>query len=83
MKKTAIILLATILTGCGMKAEQQIPVRQGGDYMVEKLFTVDGCTVYRFEDYGNKYFTNCRGSTQWTENDGKSVRHKGVQGGKQ
>ena len=88
MKKTAIILttLTVILAaGCDgrIKAEQKISARQGGDYTVEKLFTVDGCTVYRFNDCGFKYFTNCKGSTQWTESSGKTTTLKGVQGGQQ
>lgn len=30
----------------------------------DKLFTINGCTVYRFTDNGSyHYFTDCRGST--------------------
>lgn len=30
---------------------------------VERLFTVDGCTVYRFYDNGTRHFASCPGST--------------------
>lgn len=45
--------------------------------------TVDGCTVYRFYDSGYKrYFTNCKGSTEWRENCGKNCsRNVSVDGG--
>ena len=36
------------------------------DYNVHKLFTVDGCTVYKFGKYNDKYFTNCAGAVQYT-----------------
>jgi hypothetical protein len=42
------------------------------EFKVETLFEYDGCKVYRFVDASTKYFTNCKGSTQWTETCGKS-----------
>lgn len=48
---------------------------------VELLFTHDGCKVYRFYNIDYRYFTNCTGSTTWTENCGKNcTREAGVQG---
>ncbi len=62
--KHAILLLACFLAGCGNEPEQ-VDVA-GNGYSVERLFTQDGCTVYRFRDGGRyRYFTNCRGSTSW------------------
>jgi hypothetical protein len=71
MKK--ILILAAILTlaGCSKPAETSTSV--GREFVVDKLFTHEGCTVYRFNDGGNnRYFTNCQGSTSWTESCGKN-----------
>lgn len=70
-----IIAVAFVLTGCYEKIPaEQVSVVQG-QYQVDKLFTVDGCTVYRFADNGySRYFTNCNGSTQWQELAGKTTR---------
>ena len=73
----SVVLLA--LTGCGKESESSVNVR--GDFVVEKLFTYEGCTMHRFVDQGNyKYYTNC-GSTQWREACGKNCsRDAGVMG---
>lgn len=54
---------------------------QHGDFNVSKLFTVDGCTVYRFYDSGDfKYFTKCEraesSSISGEEYCGKNCVHK-------
>ncbi len=65
-----LLLLAT-LAGCQGEAEST--TRAGADFKVDRLFNVDGCTVYRFHDGGRaRYFTNCSGSTQWEESCGKN-----------
>lgn len=70
IKIAAAIALVAALAGCTKQAETT--VRAGVDFQVDKLFAVDGCTVYRFEDGGRpRYFTNCRGSAQWEESCGK------------
>lgn len=75
MKHLIVAALATsllALAGCGKPAESS--VRAGSDFKVDKLFTVDGCTVYRFSDAGHwRYFTNCSGSTAYTNTVGKSA----------
>jgi hypothetical protein len=53
---------------------------EGPGYQVDTLFTHEGCTVYRFRDGGQRYFTNCHGSTQWTEGHGKVVYDESVNG---
>lgn len=77
--KFVIIAVALFLVACG-KIESESTQKAGIDATVEKLFTVDGCTVYRFIDSGSRrYFTNCKGSTQWTEGCGKNCsRDMGV-----
>ena len=72
------LLTALVLAGCEQQAETS--AHAGVDFVVEKLFTHDGCSVYRFRDSGYKrYFTNCTGSTSWSENCGKGcVRTTGI-----
>ncbi len=71
MKKLIAILFVAVLAGCAKQAETSSNV--GTEFVVDKLFTHEGCTVYRFTDYGNpRYFTNCAGTTAWQENCGKS-----------
>lgn len=71
MKTLLSILVLTVLAGCSKPAETSTQV--GKDFVVEKLFTYEGCTVYRFTDAGySRYFTNCSGSTSWSETCGKN-----------
>ena len=59
----AIILGSVVwLTACQKPAESSATV--GREFKVEKLFTHEGCTVYRFFDDRHVYYTNCQGSTQ-------------------
>lgn len=81
-----IVFLAglLVLAGCNNQAAE-VRRTDNQNFEVERLFTVDGCTVYRFRDAGNtRYFSSCQGSTSWTEPRGKtstaievptSVRH--------
>ena len=66
------------LAGCAKPAETSTPV--GREFVVDKLFTHEDCTVYRFYDGGSaRYFTNCSGSTSWKESCGKNcTREVGV-----
>jgi hypothetical protein len=71
MKTVLAIIALTILAGCSKPAETSTAV--GVEFVVDKLFTHEGCTVYRFSDGGNKrYFTNCNGSMNWRESCGKN-----------
>ena len=71
MKTLLLLLVAFTLAGCEKTPETSS--HAGVDFVVEKLFTHEGCTVYRFRDSGNKrYFTNCSGSTNWTESCGEN-----------
>lgn len=73
MKYLVALLVVVSVAACSKQAESTQTVGVNGDYQVGKLFTVDGCTVYRFTDGGySRYFTNCNGSTQWNENCGKN-----------
>lgn len=62
-------LIMTFCISCQNTAEKTIP-SSNMNYSIDKLFTHDGCTVYRFSDNGYKYFTNCK-SVQWQQIEGK------------
>lgn len=69
--KVFFTLIATFaLAGCYKPAETSSTVGAGA-FQVERLFTYDGCTMYRFEDAGYpRYFTRCESatsSTTWSE----------------
>ena len=70
MKIILALAIALALTGCTKPAETSTQV--GLEFVVDKLFTHEGCTVYRFSDGGHsRYFTNCSGSVSWAESCGK------------
>lgn len=76
MKKIiAIALVAIALAGCKERLPLSSATTNNRDYEAAKLFTHDGCTVYRFYDYGNyRYFTKCEhadSATSWNEYCGK------------
>lgn len=93
MSRAAIALgLALLaLVGCSRRAESSAPagvvVDGVAEFRVERLFTHDGCTVYRFRDSYERYFTRCdgvaaRSDTQWSESCGKNCsREVSVSGG--
>lgn len=61
MKLLTIIFCFILLTSCTKDSESS--QMHGSGFEVEKLFTHDGCTVYRFEDAMRlHYFTTCKGS---------------------
>lgn len=74
-------MLAAVLlvTGCSRPAES-VARTNGGD--VARLFTVDGCTVYRFRDAGDPHwFTNCPGQVlEEPPRDDSQVMHGGRPG---
>ena len=74
MKYILLAITTVFLIACTKEAESTQEV--GFGYKVEKLFTVDGCTVYRFSDGGYKYFTNCKGNVEWIENCGKACNRE-------
>ena len=74
MNKLIIAFCALLLAGCNKDPESV--QRVGSSFEVGRLFTTDGCTVYRFADGGrNVYFTNCTGSTSssYQTSNGKYV----------
>lgn len=71
MIRLAALAALLALAGCGKPAETTS--RAGLDFTVDRLFTHDGCSVYRFSDAGSyRYFTNCSGTVEWRESCGKN-----------
>lgn len=82
MNKLFVPLSFLFIVGC-TGAAQKTEYTENSDFKVDFLFEYDECKVYRFYDGRNRYFTNCKGSTQWSESCGKNcTRDSGVQGGK-
>jgi hypothetical protein len=77
-KIVAAFLVVLAIAGCQKKPE--VTTRVGKDFKVDKLFTHEGCTVFRFGDGGhNVYYTNCSGETMSTVFCGKGcVRPRNV-----
>ena len=75
MNKFVIALSCLLLVACEKPAESAVD-SSNGNIPVEKLFSVDGCTVYRFQDGGyNRYFSSCKaGHSEMTyqQNCGKN-----------
>lgn len=73
-----LLFVAVMTTGCVDNDLNSKPAKSDNpNYEVQKLFTVDGVTVYRFFDgYLPIYFTNGNGVAQYTHrqcvNTGKS-----------
>ena len=63
----AVAILYTI-TGCQKDPQE---VQKQGEFRIEKLFTHEGCTLYRFYDDRQVYYSDCRGQTQTTRSCGK------------
>ena len=83
MKKLMLMAFLVLLSGCQKEAEGTQVAGSGG-FNVQKLFTVDGCSVYRFWDARTVYYTNCSGGTQFSEGCGKNCTYeRSVSGGAQ
>lgn len=59
-----LLFFVTAFISCGQVPLLQTKSDNNETYTVEYLFEHDGCKVYRFMDWGNRYvyFTNCNGS---------------------
>jgi hypothetical protein len=79
--KLAVLCSALLALGACSKD----PISKAGtnnpEITVELLFEKDGVKVYRFTDSGRSiYYTDARGRTDWSVNQGKNgVRHFGVE----
>lgn len=78
MSRALLIAAAAVLLGsCAGPGAPADSVESNAGYAVQKLFKVDGCTVYRFEDAGSlRYLTTCPGSVQSVTSCGKSCTRR-------
>ena len=71
----AALIACGLLVGCSRPAERTSET-SNSNFNVERLFTHEGCTAYRFWDAGiRRYYVACDGrsaSTSWTERCGKN-----------
>jgi hypothetical protein len=67
--------LVLILSACA-KGPRETAATDNPEVAVSKMFTHDGCTVYRFSDAGNYvYYAKCEGgqtNTSWDRSCGKN-----------
>lgn len=82
MKYLIFVSILFLTVSCFNKPLKKIENSNSNEYEVHLLFNADGCNVYKFFDNGPKYFTNCKGSTQWSERRGKVTHNEGISGGK-
>ena len=62
MYKIILLIALVVLLGCEKTGEAMVPV-SNGNFEVTRLFTTDGCTLYRFKDDGeNRYWSKCTGA---------------------
>ena len=86
MKIMLTLAALAMVAGCDKPAESA--AHTGVGFTVERLFTHEGCTVFRFKDGGSRYFTRCDGvaaqsTTTWQESCGKGcTRPVEVSGGR-
>ena len=89
MNKKIMLSLAALAMVAGCEKPAEAVAHAGEKFAVERLFTHDGCTVYRFSDSSKRYFTRCDGiaaqsTTTWQESCGKNcTRPVEVSGGRQ
>ena len=79
----ALIIVAALIALSGCQKQAEATQSAGSGFQVEKLFTVEGCSVYRFTDALRPiYYTNCSGATHANESCGKGcTRQRDVVGG--
>lgn len=83
--KSIFFVMIAVLAVAGCKKEPEYSSPAGRDFVVDKLFTHESCTMYRFSDGGNlKYFAKCNGDsvttrTEWGERCGNNcVRQRDI-----
>jgi hypothetical protein len=65
-----LFLICLVLFGCDNNEKEPISISttDNQNIAVDKLFTHDGCIIYRFRDRGyNHYFTKCEKADSRTE----------------
>lgn len=77
--RLAVLVAATLLlAGC---TNDNDPVSRSStdnsQIPIDKMFTHEGCTIYRFDDAGHyHYWADCRGSVSSTQTCGRNCTHE-------
>lgn len=73
MAKRVLVVIATLaLVACGERPERTI---QLNNIQLNQMFQVDGCTIYRFHEYGYaRYFGICTEGKTLISVNGMQVR---------
>lgn len=62
MSRLALLLAALALAGCGRNPAEAVAPSSNVHFQVGRLFTHEGCTVYRFVDgVHHRYYVRCDG----------------------
>lgn len=65
-----VMITGLTVAGCTKAPEYSSPA--GREFVVDKLFTHEGCTMYRFLDGGfSRYFAKCDGDSATTRTEGR------------
>ena len=76
MKLLIILALAISVSSCTKGGIETTKANDNPEFIVEKLFTHDGCIVYRFSDIGRvRYFVKCgcnNSGVRWEDSCGKN-----------
>lgn len=67
MTRFIAVLVALMVTGCVESVAPESSTSVGRGIVVEKLFTHDGITVYRFVDGGRTRYFASRGAVQFDD----------------
>lgn len=70
--RLSIYALTALLSACGVEPEQTA-ASSNDAVTVERLFSHDGCTVYRFRDGAQHYYTRCSGGEVTTTSQRNEV----------
>lgn len=73
--KILLAALSLVFAGCrGAGTPQPYTNAVDPNFKLILLFEVDGCKVFRFQDWETVYFTTCQGQTSWTrcQSNGKN-----------
>lgn len=76
MRLIKVLFLLVLLSSCTKDALHRSQT-DNYQFEVEHLFTHDGCKVYRFQDRGQRYFTNCS-SVFYDKQSGKAIVHEEI-----
>lgn len=72
-QRVCLLLTVLALAGCAKEGVGGVQQTDNREFQLDKLFTHEGCTVYRFMDAGYyRYWTDCRGKVETHHSCGKA-----------